>query len=522
MNIFFKRFILLIMIIFWQPISPGWSDLKTYEIKKYGDMNILCDSYTVQPGDDLFNLLKNRGEIAEKNFTEFLRIFKYFNPHITNPNNASPGHCILIPLKKTEPDMLYDQDSDMISLPLIPIINIPDFFYNYSKDYTIRPGDSISHIIAKDFGKYGTTAYNKGIRLLKLINPQLHDINKLYAGDTILLPHPGILEELERNPNNIKPTSKLALDIFFPDSLKSKNNKLDYLFSTFAFDIDSEIHGKKESISFLDKLISNFKEYDPASEIILEDHGLKIILRAQRLVVKNTKKGINYLGINVISSKQQALSDCVFQYLNKKNIIIKEWLKSEKSFIEHSECSLEPNFLTKISGSGTKNFVSRFAKAMGYNYDKYIAFSFPYAKFHVETLAYLLKTKTGKELIVDFGELYGSDMKNKYFKIVKIKEHEKKVIAIKKILDVLSISYKENPIFFATDRPANETVSFTIPGLLIYTQKGRNVLMTNASLNSELIAFFDEKNLKIIQIRNEESSQNKSGIRLLLDKLIEW
>ncbi|MBU3981670.1 MAG: hypothetical protein KKG97_10180, partial [Proteobacteria bacterium] len=55
---------------------------KSYEVRKDNGRDILCDPYIVQKDDWIYKLFRQRGEISQKDFPEFLSIFKRINPHI--------------------------------------------------------------------------------------------------------------------------------------------------------------------------------------------------------------------------------------------------------------------------------------------------------------------------------------------------------------------------------------------------------------------------------------------------------
>ena len=64
-----------------------------------------------------------------------------------------------------------------------------------SKKYIVQRGDCISKLIAPTFGSYGTESYQEGVKLLRIVNPRIKDINLIYAGQTIYLPDSSIRNE---------------------------------------------------------------------------------------------------------------------------------------------------------------------------------------------------------------------------------------------------------------------------------------------------------------------------------------
>ncbi len=171
---------------------PGAILYKSYIVQKDRGKDILCCTHTVQPDEWIHKILRQKGEISKNNYPDFLRIFKNINPGIDDINLISPNQSILIPLKKISPNSFPGQSTGLVIIPFVTASNRPELIKKYSLPYKIRPGDNISTIISKKYGAVGTKSYAEGIKLLKIINPGIKNINIIYAGKTIYLPDPSI------------------------------------------------------------------------------------------------------------------------------------------------------------------------------------------------------------------------------------------------------------------------------------------------------------------------------------------
>ncbi|SHJ60872.1 LysM domain-containing protein [Desulfatibacillum alkenivorans DSM 16219] len=168
---------------------------KDYEIHKAFGEDILCDAYVVQKGDHIIELLRLRGQISAEDFPEFLSIFKAINPHITDVNRIFPGQFLLIPLKKLPPGSLPEQDMGSVTLPLVtsqvpedtPAVKPEDLIEHYEK-YTVKRGDTLSGIMSPRFGGVGSPSYLAAIERFKELNPNIENVNRIYAGQRITLP----------------------------------------------------------------------------------------------------------------------------------------------------------------------------------------------------------------------------------------------------------------------------------------------------------------------------------------------
>jgi LysM repeat protein len=159
----------------------GATPYKTYVIRPYESWTVLCDQYTVQKGDFIWELLRRRGEIAEDDFPRFVLMLKQLNPHIKNVDKIYPGQEILIPLKELMPEKgIPSADDQVLTIPLIP-----DILYT---TYTVQPGDYLVKIVAAQHGIPVDEIPEGYLATLERINPEIDDVNRIYPGQTIRVP----------------------------------------------------------------------------------------------------------------------------------------------------------------------------------------------------------------------------------------------------------------------------------------------------------------------------------------------
>ena len=190
----FRAFIFFIWItlIFLMACSPASAAFyyKSYVVRYDRGWNILCEPYIVQKDDWVFKLFRQKGEISHSDFPEFLRIFARLNPHIQNIDHIRPGQHILIPLKKVDEDILSEESSGVVTIPYFSAKDLPETNPKEATSYRIKSGDCVSVLIANRYGKYGTESYQAGEELFRKLNPQIKNLNLIYAGQKIRLPNP--------------------------------------------------------------------------------------------------------------------------------------------------------------------------------------------------------------------------------------------------------------------------------------------------------------------------------------------
>lgn len=200
-----KYFIVLLTaaILHWFCVSSisyaaqgeGTLEWKNYVIRLDRGWDILCEPYKVQPNDWVLKIFSKKGEIAHQDFREFLGIFKRLNPHVKDIDRIRPGQIIDIPLKKLTQGTLSGQSSGIVTIPFVTLNSVEEVLDDYSTEYTIRPGDCVSIIIAQRFGIYGSDSYSKGLKMFQSLNPQIKNINQIVTGEKIYVPAPSIQDQ---------------------------------------------------------------------------------------------------------------------------------------------------------------------------------------------------------------------------------------------------------------------------------------------------------------------------------------
>lgn len=168
---------------------------KNYVVYRDRGREILCEPYVVKKNDWVYKLFRESGEISQKDFPEFLRIFKRLNPQIVNLDIIRPGEHILIPLRKVQKDSMPGQSSGIVSVPFLDITNIPELLKSKSLEYQVQKGDYVSKLIARAYGGYGSQTYNEGLKLFQFMNPDITDLDLIYPGQRLQIPSKALRDQ---------------------------------------------------------------------------------------------------------------------------------------------------------------------------------------------------------------------------------------------------------------------------------------------------------------------------------------
>ena len=589
---------LFVITLFLLPASQGHGAFlyKNYIIHQDKGIDILCDPYIVQKDDWVIKIFQRRGQIADQDFPEFLKIFSRLNPNIENVNKILPGQHILIPLKKLPKGSLPGQSSGFVTIPFVTVSKIPDMVKDNSYTYSVRPGDNVSNIISRTYGKNSNLNYNEAIQLFKLINPSIANLDRIYPGQVLNIPdrtigNKALYDALFSNSGALLNNPDLPVNKTSPSPPNPQTDSINYQnpsFVTVASILDAKLFyqgqyyfprdgqddlildlskypvmelsdGRRilfseendlpledqdfiqkqwKGIRFvtlpheskferiMDAALNITSDSESYQSLVFDDHGVKIGIYGKWMVKSGpAKTGTDqsqgttqpYTFISITYPGDEPIPNAIKRYFARYNIAIKEITPTGES-IYKSLPTLPPNYETTldkkfIDGQDLKSFVTGFAAAIKFQYSKNTDISFPYAGIQVNAVSNLISTPDGKQILVDYGDLYGdavSSIEKTGLTVIQLNDKMSPSSIIETIFKKLKIDYSQPPKFFAVNRQDSLEISFEIPGFLYQANNGEVFLITASPLDDHLIAFLNEKYYKIVlfsesdlQIENE-------------------
>jgi hypothetical protein len=190
--------LLALLVLIAAPAAPAAGSslvYKNYVVRYDRGWDILCEPYVVQKNDWVLKIFRQKGEIAHQDFRDFLGIFKRLNPHIKDVDMIRPGQGIDIPLRKLEHGSLTGQASGVVTIPFVTLTQVTEVIKTHSQSYEVQRGDTVSKLIARKYGSFGSASYREGVKLFQAANPQVTDLNLIYSGQKVYLPDPSIREQ---------------------------------------------------------------------------------------------------------------------------------------------------------------------------------------------------------------------------------------------------------------------------------------------------------------------------------------
>lgn len=155
---------------------------KGRQIHEVEDKKVLAQEYTVQDGDHLWQLLRERGLLEKRNLGEILATLKKLNKSLRNLNLIHPGEKIIIPLKIAPRS---SQPAKEQAVETVKIAELKDIDF---QNYTVRKDDQLIKIIRGMYQIPPKKMYDDYLKLVRQINPSIQNIDKIYPGQTVRLP----------------------------------------------------------------------------------------------------------------------------------------------------------------------------------------------------------------------------------------------------------------------------------------------------------------------------------------------
>ncbi|MDY6954657.1 MAG: LysM peptidoglycan-binding domain-containing protein [Thermodesulfobacteriota bacterium] len=172
---------IVVLALSWSPPAQGATAYKIYTLHTYEGQDVLCDLYTVQKDDHIWQILRQKGRIAERDFPRFVNILKGLNPHVEDVDRIYPGQELLIPLKQVAAPKGPSQEGQRyVTIPMIP-----DVLY---RDRKVRSGDSVSKILMTHLGLSWREIRKGYLQAFRQLNPDIKDLATIYPGQVLKIP----------------------------------------------------------------------------------------------------------------------------------------------------------------------------------------------------------------------------------------------------------------------------------------------------------------------------------------------
>jgi hypothetical protein len=465
----------------------------------------------------------------------------------------------------------------MVTIPFVTLARVMDVLHQHAQEYQVRWGDTVSQLVAAHYGRYGTRSYQEGIKLFQAANPQVTDIDRIYAGQRVYLPEPSIREEawyaaMYDEQGNLKETidrgpgapgipvtagaelqAPAAAEAAEPESPGpgsrhrgrrtagqghllhsqggepdfeidlSRNPLLDLQTNKLLFSQDGRVMDRDSAevetlwprtrvvrydarASVPELVGAIFEALDQpdthAEEVGFDDQGVRVAVRAKWIKTQSDQRK---LCITPIAGPHEQTPESMRRYLDQHGIVLKEMLPGGRATATGTGSRAERHAIKDIlaiAPTGQKDFVQNLARALQFTYSPNVAVTFPYAGIQIKAYADLVSAPGGREVLLDFGELYGDAIKalrQSGLDVVQIAPDEPYTAVAAKVLAGLGEQFVEHPSFPAAPRPPPYNATVTIYGLL-YTnaENNKHTLLSAAALHPAITDLLSADGIAVV------------------------
>ncbi len=492
-----------------QPFSvfAGVMYQKDYVVKLDMGNRIWCEPYIVQKDDSFPQLFQKKGEIIDENREEFLQIFKRLNPSISDIEAIRPGQQIFIPLKKLSPELGQETSSRIITLPMVTISGnalvaaalvaaalVPAKTKPMSEpkspvggtgftEYRIKPGDTLSQIINRHFGIKKMASFDEKLRLIRKINPDLDNINRIQSGRIIRMP----IFDTASDVSHLDHTGPLEkISSFLQARLVRKG--------IFYFPTPGKADFKLDLAKF------PLMEFSDGLRILFNpDHALT---NDEQNVIHHFCPQLKIVEVSYDASYKEILERVlnVAPYLNER--VEKEQQVSTPELLQAKSSSASVLSTGRhVTVHGRQQLIETLMRILGISYTQNVEISFPYAGVQISARANWIQSDKGKPLLIDFGSFYGDAvhaLEKAGFIVIQLPDADSVYDGVSKLLNALAVSYSMDTEIQMNGRPP-----LRIPGILIERNAlvpagMASLILTDAVLNPEVIQVVREKGFTII------------------------
>lgn len=469
--------------------SSGVVSIPFVTISRLSDLlSSYAKPYEVEKGNTISELIADRfGTYGTKSYQEGIQLFKTINPQVDNINFIYVGQEIKLPdvslRNQAWYQSLFDKAGQIKKELMGNALGTPALTQEATNRVEKVPSDPISETAAILNGKLlnrGTYFFPAKGKEDFALDLSRFPVIELKDGSRIVF---------------VNKTEALKADLGLLRSLWEDVNLI-------------EIEKDTPVDTILAAVFQDPKKEITKTEISFSDNGMDILVTAKWIKPGPPDEDgiIRHTCISLIEDTSQKTSDAMVRYLDQHHIIIKDILESEVETQEHesSTASSTPFVLPDVvtlTPAYRKTFAKELIEALGNQYSKDITVTFPYAGTQVQAVSNLVSTGSGREFLIDFGDLYGdavTEIQKTGLKVVQIKQDVNMRTLITDILDAIGEPYLSDPVFYAAKRSADFNTKLKIKGFLVTKTKGSRVLISAIPLHNRVLQFFNEDDVRVI------------------------
>ena len=443
--------------------SSGVISIPFVTISKLSDLlDSYAKPYEVRKGNTISELIADRyGTFGSQSYHEGLELFKTINPHVNDINIIYIGQQIKLPDVTLKNQAWYQSLFDTAG-------RIKDELTG-----TSQKASTVSPVTTHTTPKIPGDPISETAAVLD---------GKLLDKGTYYFPRQG-KEDFALNLSQF-PVMELkdGSRVIFVDKTDASKTDLPLLRSLWENVNVIEIEKDTSVDSILSAVFQKTEKEITETEISFSDNGMAVVVTAKWIQPNPPDEDgiVRHTCISVLEKTTQKTSDAIVRYLDQQHVIIKDILENEVGIdsFERSTASSTPFVLPDVitlTPLYRTALVRDLVEAMGNQYSKDITVTFPYAGIQVQAVSNLVSTDSGREFLIDFGDLFGdavAEIQKTGLDVVQIHPDDSMTTLITRLLDAIGEPYVSDPVFYGAKRPALYNTKIEIKGFLVTKKNG--------------------------------------------------
>jgi hypothetical protein len=455
-------------------------------------------TYTIKKGDTVSTLIANRfgGRYGNTTYSQGLALFKAANPHIKDLNRIYAGQKIYMPdpsiREQSWYSALFDEAGNLVEQmtenaetesaadqPQPAITATPEMAARPSGTENIGPAAEAASVI-------GGRLLEKGTYFLPMKQGNDFELD--------LSRYPMI--DLQNGSKVILTTQDQVMNVDLP------------LIQSYWDDVKAvKVPENASSQEILDAVFLAFAGDPSTDHLAFDDGGISINVSAKWIRTEPSADGRvpRHTCITPIMSASERTHESIIRYLDQNDIVIKEILSGVPATSPSPLQMAAAAEVDSIDGTSQKALIESFAALMGFHYSPNTSISFPYAGIQVQALSNLLSFGNGREILIDFGDLYGdaiNAIRDTGLEILPIKADAGPIEIIQHLMETTGMAHMTSPIFYGANRPPEFNTAISVNGILIPTDRGEKRLFFVKPIPELIIEFLRGQGLRLVRIED--------------------
>lgn len=463
-------------------------------------------AYRVQSGDTISKLVASRyGRYGSNAYKEGIRQLKQLNPRIKDldlifvdqvvflPSPGAPG----APPARTEPLASAPVTARPISRPPPPAAASRDpghgFGMGNAADQSSRPTADISTLseaaamMSATIRNTGSQVFPGGSRGAVRIDFARTPVIDLPDGRKVML-------TADRRP--IEAADLAAVEKQWKDFRQLSLPSTASLEEVLEAVLDSPEKGERPRRTV--QVTAGGVTFEVRPKWLLDGPGASI-------------NPIRHICITPIDAPSQRTPTGIIRFLAQHGVRIREVMRPGRAGAvpppappKRERATSARETVVTVTTNDHRRFVEELVNAMGYDFTRNVAISFPYAGIEVKAMSNLVTTRSGNPLFIDFGDLFGDAFEaitNTGFNIIQVTAQDDTRAIIDKLTRALDEPVANQPAFLAAQRPARYNTRIGIPGSLLGHADGDRTLITAARIADPVKTLLHRKRVAIVMVQ---------------------